>query len=82
MMHHKFYLGHVIDCLKAIKSDTVQTVVTSPPYFGLRDYGLPPTEWPEITYSPMAGVPSITIPSMVCCHGLEPDPLSFISHEV
>lgn len=81
-MHHKFYLGNVIDCLKAIPHNTVQTVVTSPPYFGLRDYGLPPTEWPEITYSPMTGIPSITIPPMICCHGLEPDPFSFIAHEV
>ena len=31
--------GHVIDKLKEILSDTVQTVVTSPPYWGLRDYG-------------------------------------------
>jgi DNA modification methylase len=39
-MHHKFYLGDVIDCLKQIESETVQCVVTSPPYWGLRDYGV------------------------------------------
>jgi DNA modification methylase len=81
-MHHKFYLGDVIDCLKSIESETIQCVVTSPPYWGLRDYNLPSTEWPEITYSPMTGVPEITIPNMICCHGLEPEPLSFVGHEV
>ena len=33
---------HTGDCLKElkkIKSESVQTVVTSPPYWGLRDYG-------------------------------------------
>ena len=28
----------------------VQTCVTSPPYWGLRDYGIPPTKWPAISY--------------------------------
>lgn len=31
--------GHVIDKLKEIPDSTVQCVVTSPPYWGLRDYG-------------------------------------------
>jgi DNA modification methylase len=39
-MHHKFYCGDVRDCLTQIKSATVQCVVTSPPYWGLRDYGV------------------------------------------
>jgi DNA modification methylase len=81
-MHHIFYLGNVIDCLRQIEQETVQCVVTSPPYYALRDYKLPSTEWPEVTYLPMAGVPEITIPPMTCCHGLEPDILSFVGHEV
>lgn len=28
-----------------LPDSSVQTVVTSPPYFGLRDYGLPPSVW-------------------------------------
>jgi hypothetical protein len=28
-----------------LRDDTVQCVVTSPPYWGLRDYGLPRTVW-------------------------------------
>lgn len=30
----------------------------------------------------MAGLPAITIPPMICCHGLEPEPLSYVAHEV
>jgi DNA modification methylase len=37
---HIFYLGDVIACLKKIPGNTVQCVVTSPPYWGLRDYGV------------------------------------------
>lgn len=33
------YLGHVIDCLRLLPSRSVHMVVTSPPYWGLRDYG-------------------------------------------
>ena len=31
--------GHVLDKLQEVESDSVQCVVTSPPYWGLRDYG-------------------------------------------
>ena len=40
MPHHKFYLGDVMNCLKQIPDNTVQCVVTSPPYWSLRDYGV------------------------------------------
>lgn len=33
-------LGDAIEVLRTIPSDTVQTCVTSPPYWGLRDYGV------------------------------------------
>lgn len=33
------YQGDVLEKLKEIESETVQTVCTSPPYWGLRDYG-------------------------------------------
>jgi len=39
---------HVGDCRKVLKTldaGSVQCVVTSPPYWGLRDYGLPPLIW-------------------------------------
>jgi DNA modification methylase len=34
----RLYLGHVIDRLKLLPPRSVQTIVTSPPYWGLRDY--------------------------------------------
>jgi DNA modification methylase len=37
--------GDVIDSLRELPSGSVQTVVTSPPYWGLRDYGIPPSVW-------------------------------------
>lgn len=35
----RFYLGHVTDVLARLKPASVQCCVTSPPYWGLRDYG-------------------------------------------
>jgi DNA modification methylase len=37
--------GHVVDVLKTLPARSVHCVVTSPPYYGLRDYDLPPTIW-------------------------------------
>lgn len=74
--------GDCTEMLPTLPSASVQCIVTSPPYFGLRDYGLPPTRWPSVEYVPMAGLPSITIPAMVCCLGLEFDPLAYIAHLV
>lgn len=38
MTKHIFYHGDVIDCLRKIPEKSINTVVTSPPYWGLRDY--------------------------------------------
>ena len=37
--------GDVLDSLRRLPAGSVQAVVTSPPYWGLRDYGVPPTVW-------------------------------------
>lgn len=37
---NKIYQGHCLDVLKTLPSQSVNTVVTSPPYWGLRDYGM------------------------------------------
>lgn len=39
------HVGDVRTILGELEADSVQTVITSPPYYGLRDYGLPPTTW-------------------------------------
>lgn len=59
--------GDVLDVLRSIPDATVRTCVTSPPYYGLRDYGLPPTTWAD---------------GWTGCLGLEPTPEQFITHLV
>ncbi len=56
--------------------------VTSPPYWGLRDYGGEPSNWPAISYAPMAGLPPVEVPAQRCCLGLEATPEAFIGHLV
>jgi len=37
--HHRFIHGDAAEALRTLPSDSVHCVVTSPPYWGLRDYG-------------------------------------------
>ncbi len=37
---NKIYLGNCIDVLKSFPSESVNCCITSPPYYGLRDYGI------------------------------------------
>jgi DNA modification methylase len=60
------YCGHVLDVLQRLEPETVQTVVTSPPYWGLRDYGLEPQLWGDWKGS----------------LGLEPTPDLYVQHIV
>ncbi len=39
------YNAHVLDALQAMDAESVQCVVTSPPYWGLRDYGIEGQVW-------------------------------------
>ena len=41
------YHGNVVEELKLMPSDSVHCCVTSPPYWGLRDYGIPPVVWDD-----------------------------------
>ncbi|MCR8633456.1 site-specific DNA-methyltransferase [Paenibacillus sp. N5-1-1-5] len=56
--------------------------VTSPPYLWVRDYGVPPSEWPSVAYTQMAGLPPITVPDWTGCLGLEPTVEMFVGHIV
>jgi len=40
VIKHTFYIGNVLDVLRLLPNENVQCVVTSPPYWGLRDYGV------------------------------------------
>jgi site-specific DNA-methyltransferase (cytosine-N4-specific) len=37
--------GDVREVLRRLPDETIHCVVTSPPYWGLRDYGIPPVRW-------------------------------------
>jgi DNA modification methylase len=41
----RILVGDARAVLATLPAESVQCVVTSPPYWGLRDYGLPPTVW-------------------------------------
>ncbi len=79
---HRFIVGHVLDALRLLPDESVHCVVTSPPYWGLRDYGLPPVAWPEVEYSPMPGVPPLRVPAWTGQLGLEPVPEMYVGHLV
>ncbi len=79
---HRFIVGHVLDALKTLPDESVHCVVTSPPYYGLRDYGLPPVAWPEVEYSPVPGLPSVRVPAWEGQLGLEPTPEMYVGHLV
>jgi SAM-dependent methyltransferase len=67
----------------ALKSNTIHCVAGSPPYFAKRDYNLPPTFWPSLSYLPQADLEhKITIPEMVCQLGNEPTMLAYVGHLV
>ena len=40
MTHHTFIHGDVLDALRTLPDKSVHCIVTSPPYWGLRDYGV------------------------------------------
>ena len=74
------YVGDNLDVLPMRPAASVQCVVTSPPYWGLRDYGLAPRDWPAIEYAPMAGLPTVVIPAERSVLGLETTIEAFIGH--
>lgn len=65
-----------------LEDESVDCIVTSPPYLGLRDYGIEPTDWPEIAWTPMAGLQMVLTPAMSVCLGLEDETLAYVGHMV
>ena len=45
------YLGHALEILKQVPDEYVDLAVTSPPYYGLRNYKGSESEWPDGTCS-------------------------------
>lgn len=82
MMRNEILQGDVCDVLRRLPAGRFHCCVTSPPYWNLRNYSLPPTDWPPVTFTPAAGLSPLTIPAMSCCLGLEPEPWAFVGHLV
>lgn len=61
------YAGDNREVMRGIEPESVHAVVTSPPYWGLRDYGLPPSTWAD---------------GWEGCLGLEPTPGQYAEHMV
>lgn len=81
--HARVYQGHVLEVLAQIPDESVQCVVTSPPYWGLRDYGLPDSDWPEVRFQPVAGVDAeVVVEPWRGQLGLEACPWAYVAHLV
>ncbi len=50
------YEGHVLNVLKELEAESVHMCMTSPPYFGLRNYDLEPQVWDEGEYLMLNGM--------------------------
>ena len=75
--------GDCRETMAGLPEQSVHCIVTSPPYWGLRDYGTAPLSWPAMAYSPLPGLPPcVEIPAMECSLGLEQTLEAFIGHMV
>ena len=77
-----YYGQSCLETLRLLPERSVHCVATSPPYWGLRDYKTEGQGWPEVTFVPMAGLPTMIIPAQVVSLGLEPDMWAFVGHLV
>ena len=50
MLTDKIYQGHSLEVLKTFPNESIDMCITSPPYWGLRDYGTNPQVWDDEYY--------------------------------
>lgn len=81
-LRNKILKGDCYELLKTLPAASIDCVITSPPYFRVRDYFAPKTHWPECRLEVIEGFGAIIIPAMECCLGLEENYLHFIAHLV
>lgn len=74
--------GDCLDVLSGLDDGRFHCCVTSPPYYGLRDYGVDGRLWPAVEYQPMPGLPALAVPEWEGCLGQEPTPEMFVAHIV
>lgn len=68
--------------MRRLADESIDCCVTSPPYLGLRDYGIKPTVWLALDYAPIAGMPKTHVEPWKGCLGLEPTIEMYIGHLV
>ena len=44
---NKIYSGHALEVLKIFDDESINMCITSPPYWGLRDYKTNPVKWSD-----------------------------------
>jgi DNA modification methylase len=81
-MINQVFNENCIATINRMIDQLLNCICTSPPYFNLRDYGLEPTYYPEITFRLNEFTSDIVIPEMTCCLGLESNPVHYIAHLV
>jgi len=74
--------GDCLEVMRGLKPEIFNTCVTSPPYYGLRDYGVDGRGWPAVEYQPMPGLPALAVSEWEGCLGMEPTPEMFVAHIV
>jgi DNA modification methylase len=73
-------IGDSLVRLADVPSGSVQCVTTSPPYLDGRDYGVPPTAWPEVVYKPRFDLPEVHVPAQTVCLGREATVIAYVGH--
>lgn len=56
---NKIYCRNALTALKKLPGNSIDCVVTSPPYWALRDYGVQATRWPDGTTASLGLEPSL-----------------------
>jgi len=64
---NQILVGDCIERMRELPAGSVHCCITSPPYWGLRDYGIPPRVWSD---------------GESCAYGSEQSPESFVRHSV
>lgn len=77
---NKIHRMNCVDGLPMLAPKSVHCIVTSPPYWALRDYGIEPTVFPAMSYT-LFGF-TIKVKAMSCCLGLETNVNDYIGHMV
>lgn len=82
-MTYQLLTGDNRKVLRTLPEKSIHAIICSPPYFNLRAYaGDQALEWEAFDYSPMPGVPPISIPAWRGGLGNEPTIEMFIGHLV